>query len=57
MSYDEDTVPENPVLDGTDILAESLKIRKTLGWEHTNISELYAFTGYALAFPNNFLCS
>ncbi|KAL3798529.1 hypothetical protein HJC23_011833 [Cyclotella cryptica] len=33
-----------------------LKYRHDLGWEETNDGELAAFVGYAVSFPNSFLC-
>ena len=37
-----------------DLLEQSLKLREELGWQHTNLGELYAFISYAHAYPNNF---
>ena len=31
-------------------------MREELGWQHTNLSELYAFVSYGCANPSNFLC-
>uniref|UniRef100_A0A7S2XXM7 Nicotinate phosphoribosyltransferase n=1 Tax=Fibrocapsa japonica TaxID=94617 RepID=A0A7S2XXM7_9STRA len=52
---------KNPMLgpaeggDPVDFLQSVKDIRKDLGLEHTNDSELAAFTAYALAFPKGFL--
>lgn len=38
-----------------DILARALHFRKELGWENTEITELYAFVSYACSFPYNII--
>lgn len=40
---------------GLDFLDESLKLRKELGWENTELTELYAFISYAISYPNYFI--
>ena len=52
MSYEtEKDLGDNRYLKGVDILAKALEYRTKLGWNDTNMSELYAFVAYACAFP------
>jgi len=37
-----------------DLLDACLKYRQELGWDQTNLSELYAFISFAYSYPNNF---
>lgn len=37
-----------------DLLDACLKYRQELGWDKTNLSELYAFISFAYSYPNNF---
>jgi nicotinate phosphoribosyltransferase len=41
-------------LDGVDLLEASMKYRAELGWNETNMGELYAFISFAFAYPNAF---
>lgn len=54
MSFDsEEAIREHKYLDGVDVLERALKFRHELGWDHTELSELYAFVSYACSFPTN----
>ena len=56
MSFEsEDEIKDHKYLDGVDILKRALEYRSELGWEQTELSELYAFVSYACSFPNNFI--
>ena len=56
MSYNtEKDLGDNRFLNGTDVLALALEYRTKLGWDHTTVSELYAFVAYACSFPNSFV--
>lgn len=56
MSFDSPSDIENhKYLDGVDILERALHFRKELGWEHTELTELYAFVSYACSFPRYFV--
>lgn len=53
MSFEkEDDLKTNRLLGGFDILNKALEYRKTLGWNETVLSELYAFVSYAISYPN-----
>ena len=55
MSYEkEDDIKNSRVLDGVDLLTESLKYREALGWTGTNLGELYAYVAFAQSYPNTF---
>lgn len=52
MSFEkEEDIAHSRVVDGTDLLEKSLKYRKELGWEETNMGELYAFISFAYSYP------
>jgi hypothetical protein len=52
MSFDTaDVIKEHKFIDGVDVLERALHFRSELGWEHTELSELYAFVSYACSFP------
>ena len=36
-------------------MEKALKYRKELGWEQTELTELYSFVSYACAFPHDFI--
>jgi len=56
MSFaEEDDIKEQRILDGVDLLEKSLAYRSELGWNQTELSELYAFISYAVSFPKSFL--
>ncbi len=56
MSYEtEADLGDNRYIDGVDILKKALENRAKLGWTSTEMSELYAFVGYACAFPKRFI--
>lgn len=56
MSFDSaDAITDHKFLDGVDILEKALQYRSELGWEKTELSELYAYVSYACSFPNNFI--
>ena len=56
MSFErEEDLAENRFLNGVDILQKALEYRKKLGWEQTELCELYAFVSYACSFPNRFI--
>lgn len=56
MSYNtEKDLGDNRFLNGTDVLALALEYRTKLGWDHTTVSELYAFVAYACSFPSSFV--
>jgi nicotinate phosphoribosyltransferase len=56
MSFEnESDLGENRFIDGVDIFKKALEYRKKLGWEHTELCELYAFVSYACSFPNRFI--
>ena len=55
MSYEkEEDIQHQRVLDGVDLLPLCLKYRDELGWTATNLGELYAFIGFAQAYPDAF---
>ena len=52
MSFEkEEDIANSRTVDGTDLLEQSLKYRKDLGWEDTNLGELYAFISFAYSYP------
>ena len=52
MSFEkEEDIANSRTVDGTDLLEQSLKYRKDLGWEDTNLGELYAFISFAFSYP------
>jgi len=56
MSFESaDDIANQKLLDGVDLLERALHFRKELGWEHTELSELYAFISYACSFPRRFI--
>lgn len=56
MSFDTaDAIEKHKFLDGVDILDRALQFRSELGWEKTELSELYAYVSYACSFPNAFI--
>lgn len=55
MSFEkEEDIANSRVVDGTDLLEKSLIYRKDLGWEDTNLGELYAFISFAFSYPTSF---
>lgn len=55
MSFEkEEDIANSRVLDGVDLLEASMKYRTELGWTDTNMGELYAYVGFAYAYPNAF---
>lgn len=55
MSYEkEEDIADSRVLDGVDLLEKSLLYRNELGWDQTNMGELYAFISFAFAYPKSF---
>jgi nicotinate phosphoribosyltransferase len=57
MSFkDESNIENHHHLDGKDILARSIEVRKELEWEETDDSELYSFISFACSYPDRFLC-
>jgi nicotinate phosphoribosyltransferase len=55
MSFSKESDLTNRILDGVDLLQKTLAYRSDLGWETTELTELYAFISYAISFPNAFL--
>lgn len=55
MSYEkEEDIANCRTLKNIDLLEECLKVRSELGWEKTNLGELYAFISFAHAYPDSF---
>ena len=55
MSFEkEEDCEKLRTLDGVDMLKLSMKYRDELGWNQTNMGELYAFVSFACAYPNSF---
>lgn len=55
MSFEkEDDIKNSRILDGKDLLELSMKYRQELGWDQTNMGELYAFVSFAVAYPKRF---
>ena len=53
MSFDNvERIKDHKYLKGVDVLERALHFRSELGWEQTELSELYAFVSYACSFPN-----
>lgn len=55
MSFAKEEDLTNRILDGVDLLAKALQYRSELGWETTELTELYAFISYSISFPSAFL--
>lgn len=56
MSFEsESDLGDNRYLDGVNILEKALEYRTKLGWNQTELSELYAFVAYACAFPKKLI--
>jgi nicotinate phosphoribosyltransferase len=56
MSYNNlEDLGDNRFLKGVDVLEKALVYRQKLGWEETELSELYAFVAYACSFPLQFV--
>ena len=56
MSYEsEKDLGDNRFLDGVDVLEKALHYREKLGWNNTELCELYAFIAYACSFPHRFV--
>lgn len=56
MSFESaDEIEDHKYVDGVDVLKRALEFRSELGWEQTELSELYAFVSYACSFPKNFI--
>lgn len=56
MSFDtEEDIKNHRKIGDVDLLDKCLEYRKILGWDHTVLSELYAFISYAISFPNGLL--
>ena len=55
MSYEkEEDIKHQRVLKGVDLLPICMKYREDLGWTNTVLGELYAFIGFAQAYPESF---
>ena len=55
MSFEkEEDIANTRVVDGVDLLEAAMKYRTELGWNETNMGELYAYVGFAYAYPTAF---
>lgn len=55
MSFEsENDIEHCRVLKNVDLLEACMKYRQELGWDQTNLSELYAFISFAYSYPTKF---
>jgi len=55
MSFEKESdIDESKMLGEVDLLVECLKVREELGWNETNLGELYSFISFAHSYPDAF---
>ena len=55
MSFEKESdINHCKMLGEVDMLAECYKVREELGWQDTNLGELYAFISFAHSYPDAF---